>query len=198
MSLSVGLSNLLIIISSILTIVSVFPYLISVIKHKTRPRVVTWFTWGLLTGISCVASVVEGQWATAIMLGFAAAENLLIMALGWKYGEKQFEKLDIVCLVGVITGIVAWATLDSPAAAVLVMIATDFIGGLPTLTHAYKKPHEENWSTFAMLGAASFCTLLAIQVWQITSFAYPLFIFLNCVTITTVILFRRSQKIKTR
>ena len=189
----------LITISSILTIVSVFPYLIDVLKRKTRPKVVTWFVWGLLTGISCIASVVECQWATAIMLGFSALASFAIMALGWKTGDKKFDRLDVFCLVCAIFGVVLWRLLDSPSAAVLIMIATDFIGGLPTTVHAWKKPNQETWQTFFMGLVGSVCTLLVIKTWQITSFAFPLFISANSLNVTLIIILRRLYlKKKTR
>lgn len=194
-----ALTPTLITISSILTVVSVFPYLINVIKRKTKPRVVTWFTWGLLTGISCVAAIVEGQWATAIMLGFSAISSFAIMVLGWKFSDKKFEKLDIFCLAAALVGIALWRLLDSPSVAVLVMIATDLIGGIPTTIHAWKKPFQETWQTFFMGLIGAICTLIALKNWQITSFAFPLFIALNSLNVTLIILLRRRhQELKTR
>lgn len=193
------LTPILITISSILTVVSVFPYLINVIKRKTKPRVVTWFTWGLLTGISCVAAIVEGQWATAIMLGFSGMSSFAIMALGWEFGDKKFEKLDIFCLVAAVAGIMLWRLLDSPSVAVLVMITADFIGGVPTTIHAWKKPFQETWQTFFMGLIGAICTLIVLENLQITSFAFPLFIALNSLNVTLIILLRRRhQELKTR
>lgn len=195
----VALAPILITISSILTVVSIFPYLVNVIKRKTKPRVVTWFTWGLLTGISCVAAIVEGQLATAIMLGLSAISSFAIMALGWEFGDKKFEKIDIFCLTAALIGIVLWRLLDSPSVAVLVMIATDFIGGVPTTIHAWKKPLQETWQTFFLGLIGAICTLIVLKNWQITSFAFPLFIALNSLNVTLIILLRRRYlKLKTR
>ena len=190
--------TILITVSSILTIVSALPYVINVLKRKTKPRIVSWFIWGVLTGGSCVAAFSEGQYATGIMLTFSSLASFVIVLLGWKLGDKKFERLDVVCLIGAVIGIILWRLLDSPSIAVLVMILTDFIGGIPTIVHCWRKPFEETWPTFMMGCIGSICTLLALSNWQITSFAFPLFIASNSLTSTIIILTRRYYLSKKR
>jgi len=186
-----AIKNLLIIISSILTITSALPYIIDVIKGKTKPRVVTWSTWCLLSMIACIAAFVEHQYPTAILLLSSSLASGSIVVLGWKNGDKRFERLDIFCLAGVFVGVILWQLFDSPSIAVLAMLVIDLIGGIPTTVHAWKKPYEETFISFLM-GCFGFgCTLLVIQEWRITAFAYPLFLFINSLNVVLIIFFRR-------
>ena len=50
------LQTVLIILSSVLTGVAALPYLRDVLQGKTKPRVVTWLVWTVLSGIAAAAS----------------------------------------------------------------------------------------------------------------------------------------------
>lgn len=192
-------SKVLIILSSFFMIFSVLPYLIDVIKKRTKPRIVTWMTWGTLMSIAAATSIVEKQYSTVVLLLSSAVGSFAIVILGIKSGDKKFEKLDIACLIGVVVGIILWQIFNSPSIGALAMVLIDFIGGIPTTMHAWKKPNEETWLTFFMCLLGSICTLLVTTNWIITAYAYPLFIACNSLLVTLIIIFRRKIiTIKTR
>jgi len=186
-----SLTIFLIILSNVLSVISVFPYLISIIKGLAKPRIVTWVVWSALTAISCAASISEKQYVTAIFLLVTTLLTFSVAIVGWKHGNKKVEKLDVVCLVGAILGIVVWQLSNSPSLAVIFILAIDLMGGVPTLVHSWKKPEEEEWRTFAISIVSSFCTLLALSSWQITAFAFPLYLFIMSSTYTIIIISRK-------
>lgn len=102
------LEKILIFLSGFFMIFSVAPYLVDVVKKRTKPRIVTWLTWGTLMSIAAATSIVEKQYSTAVLLLSSAAGSFAIVTLGIRSGDKKFEKLDIGCLIGVIIGIVLW------------------------------------------------------------------------------------------
>lgn len=192
------LNTILISLSVLFTVLGVIPYLVEVVKGTTKPRVVSWLTWSILTAISCAAAYVEGQYPTAILLCIASLETLAVVILGWHLGDKQIGHLDVVCLLGALVGIILWQVFNTPAIAVIATIVLDLVGGIPTLFHSWKKPHEETWITFflAFLGAG--CTLLVMSDWRITAFAYPLYLVVINLLFTAVIIGRgrRLQSIR--
>ncbi len=135
------MTTLLIIASSILTVGSVLPYIMDIIRGKTKPRVVSWFTWTLLTGVAFAAAFADKEYPTAILLFFASLATLLVVILGWKHGDRKFERLDLLCQLGVVLGLVLWFIFDSPWVAVLAVVAIDLVGAIPTLIHSWVKPH---------------------------------------------------------
>lgn len=184
--------TLLIILSGLFTVIAFIPYLVGVVKGKTKPRVVSWFIWSLLTGIGLVAALVEGQYATALLLSLATLGTLSIVILGIKFGDRKIENLDIVCLAGAAVGIIMWQVSGVPAVGVIAAIGVDFIGGVPTLIHAWKKPSEEAWITFLMSSIGSAFTLMALTDWRVTAFAFPLYLVLiNLATAVIILLMRR-------
>lgn len=183
----------LVIISSILTIVSVVPYIREILKGKAKPRIVSWFTWSLLTGIACAASFADKQYPSAILMFFATIETLIIVLLGFKHGDRKFGRFDITCQLAAIVGIGLWLAFNSPTIAVAAAVLIDLVGALPTIKHAWQKPGEETALTFALAGIGGLCTVLAAGNWKITAVAYPMYIFLCNVVIVAFIIGRTKR-----
>jgi hypothetical protein len=182
--------DIIIILSSVLTIIAVIPYIIEVVQKKTKPRIVSWFVWSVITCIAAVAALVDHQYSTAILLFSAVVETMAVVLIGWKNGDKIIDRLDVICFIGALIGIILWMVFNSPAIAVIAMMIIDLIGGIPTLVHCWKNPDEETWITYALAMFGAVCTLLIINSWIITSFAYPLYLALVNLEFTLVILIR--------
>ena len=191
------LQNLLIVASSILTIFANIPYLIDTVRKRSKPRIVTWFTWAVLMSIAAVTSFIEGQYATVVILLTSAIGATAIVVLGWKNGDKKLEKLDKICLIGVVVGVLLWQIFNSPTIGTIAMVLIDLLGGIPTTIHAWKKPEEETAISFALFFLGATCTLVAINAWVVTAYAYPLFIALNSLMTTIVIISRKRLKTRT-
>lgn len=178
----------LITVSGVLTVLCIIPYVIEILRGKTKPRIVSWFTWTLLTGIACAASFSDGQVAAGVLMACATLATAIVVVLGLKYGDRHFERTDIVCQVAALVGLVLWFVFDSPAVAVIAAVTIDLVGCIPTIKHSWKKPHEETWITFALAGVGGVLTLTATGAWAITAVAYPLYIVLANGVIVAAIL----------
>lgn len=186
-------SNIFVVISSLLIVGAAVPYIIDIIKGKTKPRVITWAIWGFLSVISCVASLVEHQYPTAILLMAIITGNLFIVILGWKHGDKKFNNTDIFCLVGAVIGIILWWIFNSPAVAVIATIVIDAIGAIPTIEHSWKKPHEETLAIYLMQFSGDIFTLLSINTWLVTAFAYPVYAGIINLIFAIIIIYRKRK-----
>lgn len=180
------------VLSGALVVVSVIPYLVSVIKRKTKPRIVSWIVWSILTTISSVAALSEGQYKTFILLMISSLATMTIAVFGWELGDKKISRLDVYCFIGALVGLVLWLALDSPALAVLVSIAANLIGSIPTVIHSWKAPKEETWLTFGLGSVGALFTVLIITEWRITAFAFPLYLFLINAALAVIIIGRRN------
>lgn len=187
--------NFLIALSGIITIVAAVPYLIEIVRGKTKPRIVSWFTWTLLTGIACAASFADHQYATGILMLCATIEVALVVVLGFKHGDRKFERFDIVCQIAAFVGLALWLIFNSPAIAVLAAVTIDLIGSLPTFKHSWQKPHEETWITYALCGVGGGITVFIAGSWAATAIAYPLYILLVNLVMAAVILASPHRKL---
>lgn len=184
---------LLLIISSIMIVASTLPYLIDIVKKKTKPRVVSWFNWALLGTIAGFAALADGQ-IPAAMLSFASAlEALLVVTLGMYYGDRHFERFDILCQIGAAIGLLLWLAFDSPLTAIIAVTTVDFIAALPTYKHIWQKPFEETPLAFIICSFASILTLFAVTNSSLTGLVYPIYILLANTTMSVLILLRRRR-----
>jgi hypothetical protein len=181
----------LIISGGVISVLSVLPYLRDVIRGKTKPRVVSWFTWTVLTAIATGAALSDKAYASGILTLAGTIATGTVVIVGLKYGDRRFERFDIYCLVGAFTGLLAWQLLDSPEIAILATVTIDFVGALPTLRHAWKKPLEETEQAFIISSFAALLSLLAVEQISITNLAFPLYLTLMNAAIASVVVTRK-------
>lgn len=129
----------LMILSGCISLAGTVPYIVDTIKGKTKPRLASWLVWGLLTGIAALASFSEGHYPAAVLATCMTASCILVAVIGvLKNGTVSLEKFDVTCLLLAAFGIVLWQLLDSPAIAIIAVVAIDAIASLPTVRHAWK------------------------------------------------------------
>ncbi|HEY1835959.1 MAG TPA: hypothetical protein VGG13_04020 [Candidatus Saccharimonadales bacterium] len=185
-----------IVISSILTVASTIPYLVDIFRDKTKPRIVSWFTWSVLTAIASAASFVDHQYASAVLTLCASIETAAIVALGLvKSGDRTLEKFDIYCLGGAMVGLVLWLIFNSPTIAVAASVTIDLVGALPTIRHTWQKPYEETWLAFLLASVGGAFSVMAARDFRITAIAYPIYIVLCNAVLTGIILGRHKYAV---
>ncbi len=186
-----NLTTVLVTASAVLTIASIIPYLIDITRHKTKPRIVSWFNWTLLTGIAGAAALADKQYPAAALSFAAALETASVVILGLKYGDRKFDITDVLCQIGAIAGLVLWIVFNSPAIAVIASVGIDFTAGIPTLKHAWQKPQEETAIAFVICSFAAALTLLAVREVSLTALTYPLYILGINVAMSAILLLRK-------
>lgn len=180
----------LLILSVLITVASVIPYIRDILKGTTRPNIASWITWTLLTLVATIAEFAAGEYVTAIFTSAAVVETLLVVLLGMKYGYAKYSKFDAICQMGALSGFVFWLLFNSPAAAVIAVVTIDLIGALPTVRHSWLKPDEETWLTFAMAGIGGLLAIFALTTYNWTSLTYAAYIVVINAVITFVIIHR--------
>lgn len=186
--------TLLISISCLLTLVSVIPYYRDIAKGKDKPRIATWLIWTILALIGGSASLVDRQIPAGIFTLATAVECGMVVVLGLKHGDHTFEKLDIFCLFAALASLCLWFLFKSPTIGVVVVLIADFIGSIPTFKHCWQKPYEETLLTY-LLYVASEIVILSIADFNVfTSFAYPLFYFIEDATLSLFIIFSPNRR----
>ncbi len=181
------------IVGSLVAAAGTVPYIIETIQKKAKPRVVSWLTWALLTGLAGAAALADGQIAAALFAFAGTLATTAVFITGWRYGDRSFTKLDITCMSGVIVGLTLWLSFDSPALAIWGSIVIDFIGFVPTYVHAWKKPKEETPLFFALAATGGLVsTIAAVPVggWTVTSVAYPLYVAISMIICLAILIVR--------
>lgn len=188
------MKNILAIIGGLIAALSTVPYLIDIFRRKTKPNIVSWFTWTLLTAIATAAAFTAHQPRTALLtLGSTICTGAVVI-LGLRYGIAKLSKFDGLCQAGAIVGLILWLVLDSPSIAIFFVLSIDFIVMLPTLRHSWLKPQEETWQTYLIGLASAVLTLISLSEYNFVSLAFPAYLLFSDSLLACVIILKRKQK----
>ena len=182
--------DILAIAAAIIAVVAAVPYIRDTVKGKTRPNVVTWFTWTLLNIITAIAAFAGGATQTAIFASAVGFCTGLVVITGLRDGIKKYTAFDIACQLLAVVGIVLWRLTDSPELAIAFTITASFIGSLPTYRHAWQLPHEETWQFYALDGFSAVVAAASVAHADFVNLGYPIYIVLSDYSIMGVILTR--------
>lgn len=77
----------LVVASSLLATCSTLPYIREIIRGTTKPRLVTWGTWSLLTAMAGVASASVGDYPSAVFSFIGTVATAVVVAVGLRFGD---------------------------------------------------------------------------------------------------------------
>lgn len=187
------MKDILAVSAGLLAIVAIIPYVLDIVKRRTKPNIVSWLTWTLLLGIGTAGAFSAHEVRSALLTTGDFIGTGLTLLLGLKFGIAKFSWFDGLCQAGAVAGVILWFIFHSPTIGILAVVIIDFIGSLPTLNHSWYKPNEETWQTFAALMGASTLTLLSLDHFNLASLSYPIYLLLANGSITAVVIYRRRQ-----
>jgi len=161
----------------LLGVAGTVPYIVATVRRRTRPRLVTWLTWCMLTAVAGAASLSSHDYPSAAFSLVGTLATGLVLLAGLGFGDRSFGWLDGVCLAVVAAGFVLWRTLHLPDIAVLGSCVIDFVGLVPTLVHSWREPREETALTYALVALGGLCsTAAAWGTWTVPALAYPVYV----------------------
>jgi hypothetical protein len=184
--------EILSLVAGSLPLIGIIPYVYATLKGGVRPNIVTWFTWSIINAINMAAAFSDGAVQTGLYTMLLLAATLAVVVAGLKHGLKKYTKFDIICQIVALLGIPVWLMTSEPALAVFIIMTVDLAGGLPTLVHAWKKPHEELWQTFALSAAGGALMVATLLRYDFVALAMPLYVFIMDSAIIFSILYRRK------
>ncbi len=163
------IKSILAIVAGVLALLSFVPYLNSIFKCTTKPSRVSWSIWAIqgwiLTSTYYLSGGIHNIW-------LPLADTILVTTialLSFKYGSRQWSKIDLVTLIGAAITITIWITTSVPLYALYSGVMVGILASLPTIKKAYQKPGTENpwaWGIFslaAIINLFSLPTLLSVE-----------------------------------
>ena len=163
-------------------------YARSIISLRSQPSLVTWGIWSVLLSLTAASYFAVGAHETFWFAAGNALGAILCGAVAFKTGRWIWTPLDLVALSGAALGIGIWAYTNSPFAALLAFIVADFMGAVPTLYKAAKKPLTEELFPWGITAVASALSLLAISSWSLQIAIYPLYMVVTNLSIFALLL----------
>ncbi len=179
--------------SAIIGTLGSIPYLWGIYKGNVKPHRVSWLIWGILATINFFSQYAGGARDSLIFTGQSAFWCLLFFFISLKKGEGGHTRLDIFCIGGAVFGLVLWKLTNNPLSSLLVNIAIDAIGCIPTIRKTYLQPHSEGLTTFAVGIFSALFGMLAERGYSIYTLLFPGWVTVANTAIVFIGLWRRRQ-----
>lgn len=182
------------VVAAIIMLLCTVPYIVNIIRRKTKPNIITWGTWTILVGIGAAALLASHQSNAALLLIGDTIATFAVVLFGLKYGIAGLDRFDIFCLFGALVGLILWLIFNSPMIAIIATIAVDFIGTLPTLRHSWWRPEEETQITYMLGVVATILTLFSLKSYEVSAWIYPAYLLLSNTALVVTI--RHGNRLK--
>lgn len=179
--------------SGVLFMLSVIPYVRSILKGNTKPQRMTWLIWTILVFIAFFSQLAEGATWSLLLTAGDAMTIIIVFLFSIKYGVGGFRKIDILSLIGAGVSLIIWYLTKEAAFALFLIIIIDLIGANLTIIKTWKNPETENWVGWAMCGAGGLFGVFAVGSFNIVLLSYPLYIFIINFVVAIIILIRKKR-----
>ncbi len=182
------IQTIFIFISSILALISPIVYAKAILKGEAKPHRTTRFILLVITTLSTASLLANHNTVAVWLAAISTIQAIIVFLLSLKYGMGGWAKIDILCLVIAIIGIIFWQTTNNPLFGLYFSILADLTGMIPTIIKTYQLPQTEIATFFALDTIASIFTFFANSDFSVANIAYPVYLMLiNALMVTLII-----------
>ena len=173
------MAELFAILSGVILIAGAPPYLIDILKGKTRPERATWFIWSVLGTIAFFSQLsLHGNWSL-VFVGLDGLGSIIVFLLALKYGVGGWTRLDKVALAIAATGLGISFIARSPTIALSGVVLADMSGLALTVRKTFQDPSSETTITWFFIGTSALLGTLSVGKLQFNLLLYPVYLMLG-------------------
>lgn len=168
------------------------PYILDILKGKTRPNKASWVIWSVTTTILFFSYFFVGARATIFLPAAYVLNCFIILFLSFKYGSSSpWSRLDIISISVAGFSLIIWFLTKNPLLALLMNLTMDAVAYLPTIKKSYTNPISENTLAWALFFLGACFNLLAINDFSFQIVIHPLVMFLMNSAVLAVLLHKK-------
>lgn len=181
-------------ISALVNLTTMIPYVIAVMKGTARPSRVTWGVWVLLSWTIFLASIASGAHSTLFWLGAAALNSTLVFCLSLWRGHWEKSRLELWCLGLGLLGVLTWIITRQAFYSVYICSAVNVVAALPTMKKVWRKPKSEPIAAWSIGFIGASLNVLAIDSLRPVVFVPPLIVIAYHIPILIPMYFKKKRK----
>lgn len=185
-------------LGSLITFIGGFSYLWSTLRGRVRPNRVSWLLWSLAPLIAFASQVQQGVGIQSLLTFTFGALPALVF-IGSFFNKKSFwriEKLDIICGLLSLLGLLLWHITQVGNVAIFFSILADGLASFPTLVKSFKEPETENSHIFFANTISAVITLFTIKAWNFQTYGFPVYMIVMMGIIALLIQFKLGKLLK--
>lgn len=185
------------IIAGVIAFLAYIVYIISILRHKSKPNRATWWIWAFMGLVLALSYKYSGATDTVWVPYVEFIGPLSIAILSIKYGEGGLnDRTDLFCLFGAIVSIILWIVFDSPVIALVTNLAIDSFAIVPTIKKSYLRPEGEDFWAWFGTGLADSLNMFAVDRFTFAILLYPIYMLLSDLIIIFILLFKKKGIMK--
>lgn len=154
-------------LSTILSIYCLFPYIIAILKNKTKPHQLSWLVFVIMNGIVLFSQYFEGARASILITVSFFIGSVIIFILSLKYGVHDSSKWDRLLFVFAISTMIIWYLTKSNATAIWLTLLIDVAATTMIILKVKADANSEDpapWAIATVAYVFSFLTLVGQPV----------------------------------
>ncbi len=163
-------------ISAVLVLIGIPPYIRDMLRGVTKPERATWFILSVLGVIAFGSQVALGGTWSLVFSGLDALATLMVFALSIRYGVGGWTTLDKIALLIAAAGVLIACIAREPIIALAGVILADISGTFLTVIKTYIEPSSETTITWLLTGTAALFGILAVGKTDPGLLLYPLYL----------------------
>jgi hypothetical protein len=186
-----------VIVGAIIQFIGSWSYLSDTLKGKVKPNRVSWLLWAIAPLIAFFAQINQGvgiQALTTFIVGFVPLV-IFIASFFNKEAEWQLGRLDIICGILSILGLVLWQITKVGNVAILFALIADGLASAPTIVKSYKYPETENHSVFLFGTINAAIGLLVLTDWGFEYSGFPVYLLIINALFVLLIKFKLGKRL---
>lgn len=163
------------ILSGVIMCIAGPPYLISIIRHQTKPERASWFIWSSLGVIAFGSQVgLHAKWSL-VYAGINAAGNLIVFLLSLHYGVGGWKKIDLLSFAVAMVGVAISLAVQDPLYALIGVLTANLAATVPTLYKVYFQPKSESSLAWFLFGTSALFGVFSVGSLNIKLLLLPVY-----------------------
>jgi hypothetical protein len=179
-------------VTVIMALVGYIPYLKDTFAGKTKPHVISWFLWSVVSFIAFGLQWSKGGGAGSyanFAMGFIC---LILFFASLKRGTKEIKIPDFICLGLALLAIGLWLIVHQPVWSIILVVVIDIFSFTPTFIKSWNKPWQETLLTWMLSIFRQGFILLSLAEINIVTALFPAYSLIANVLFCTLLITRRK------
>lgn len=160
--------------------------ILSILRGQSKPSRTTWTIWSINDLLIFCSSYYVGARNTLWVPLVYVVCSVLCLVLSLKNDPKPIGALDRACLALSLLAWVLWGFTHSAFVALVLGVAVNTLGAIPTWRRVWHDPHCERWQPWSCIVAAAFLQLAAVEQFSVALVLFPLDSLLVSGTVTAL------------